>query len=193
MPGPINAALFYLLNVLLGAYIIITIIRLFLQTMNAAYQNPISQVVIKLTQPVVRPLQRVIPGFNGVDLAIVFFLFILEIIKIIAIVGMRLHTFPDVGGLVIWAFASMLGDICDVLFWSVIIGAVLSWIPSLQNNPFAEIVWVVTAPLLRLFQRFIPNLGGLDLSPLVALIAIRLVTILILGPLLNYSVALALS
>jgi YggT family protein len=193
MTGPINTALLYLLNVIFGVYIIIVIVRLFLQTLNAAYHNPISQVVIKLTQPLVRPLQRVIPGYKGVDYSVVFLLLVLEILKVIALVALRLHTFPDVGGLVLWAIASGLSDIANVLFYAIIIGAVLSWFASAQQSPFAEVVYVIIGPTLRVFQRFIPSFGGLDFSPVVALIVVRLATILILGPLLDFSVGLALA
>ena len=111
-------ALLSLISIFLGIYIIIVIMRLFLQTVGASYHNPIIQAIIKLTDPPLKPLRRFIPGFKGVDVAALVLLFVLELIKVLVIVGFKLQTVPDVGGWTLWAVSYMLDDIGDVLFFS---------------------------------------------------------------------------
>ncbi len=193
MPSAVSNALVFLINVIFGLYILVVVLRLLMQKVGASYHNPISQLVVKATQPIVKPLQRIVPGYKGIDFAIVLFLLILELIKIAVLLGVTQGTFPDVGGWFIWAFADGCNDILDVYFYLIIIGAILSWVQSMHHHPLTHVVASITGPLLGLFRRIIPTMGGLDFSPLVAIIVIKLVQILIFSPLAGVGVGLALA
>lgn len=193
MPEPLVATLYYLVKLIFGLYTAIVILRLFLQKYGAPFYNPIVKAIVLVTKPLVNPLRAIVPGVNGWDLAVVVLLLAIELIKVAAIVGLTLGTFPDIGGWVLWAIAAGLSDISELFFWAIILGAILSWIPSLQRSPVAEVVYTLTQPFLSVFQRFIPPLAGIDFSPLVAIVVIRVFTMLLLTPMLNAAVGLALS
>ncbi|MDF1795507.1 MAG: YggT family protein [Coxiellaceae bacterium] len=193
MSGPISTAVLFLVNVIFGIYILVVVLRLLMQKVGASYHNPISQLVIKATQPIVKPLQRVVPGYKGIDFAIVFFLFVLELAKVAILLAITQGTFPDVGGWVIWAFADGCNDILDVYFYLIIIGAILSWITSMHHHPITHVVASITDPFLGVFRRFIPAMGGMDFTPLVAIVVIKLVQILVFGPLAGVGVQMALA
>lgn len=193
MPGPVTDALVFLINVIFGLYIMVVILRLLLQKLGASYHNPISLGIIKATQPLVKPLQRLVPGYKGFDLAIVLLLLILELVKIVVLLGIAQQTFPDVGGWLLWGIVDGVNDTLDVYFYLIIIGAILSWIPSMHHHPLGDLVRLVTDPVLGLFRRFLPALGGFDFSPLVAIVAIKLIQILVISPVLGVALRLALA
>lgn len=193
MPAPITDALVFLINVVLGLYIMVVILRLLLQKLGASYHNPIAQAIIKMTQPLVKPLQRVVPGYKGFDLGIVLLLLLLELVKIVILLAVAQQTFPDVGGWLLWGIADAVNDTLDVYFYLIIIGAILSWVPSMHHHPLMDVVRLITDPILGVFRRILPVLGGFDLSPLVAIVVIKLVQILLISPLLGVAVRLALA
>lgn len=193
MPGPVLDALVFLINIIFGLYIMVVILRLLLQKLGASYHNPITQAIIKATQPLVKPLQRIIPGYKGFDLSIVVLLLILELAKVAILLGIAQQTFPDIGGWILWAITEGVNDVLDMYFYLIIIGAVLSWIPSMHHHPLTYVIACVTEPVLGVIRRVLPALGGFDFSPLVAIIVIKLVQILAIGPLLNVAVRLALA
>ena len=193
MPAPIMNALLFLLSFAFNLYIMVIILRLLLQTHGAPYHNPISQLVIKVTQPLVKPLQRIIPGYKGFDFAIVVLLLIFELAKIAIWLGLSQQTFPDVGGWLLWGVASGLDDVLDLYFYLIIIGAILSWIPSMHNHPLAQVIAVVTDPALNKIRNILPALAGFDFSPVVALLLIKLVQILLIAPLLSVAFQLSMA
>ncbi|MCQ8781938.1 YggT family protein [Mangrovibrevibacter kandeliae] len=80
------------------------------------------------------------------------------------------------------AIAELLLFILNIYWWIVILSAILSWLYAFNivnaGNPFVDAVgsflYRMTEPLFRVIRRFLPNLGGLDLSPLVVLLGIFL-------------------
>lgn len=191
MPTPLMSALIFLVRVLFGAYAIIVTLRLLLQTLRASYHNPLAQMTIRLTSPLVKPLQKILPGFKGIDFAVLALLLIVELVKIAILLGITQGTFPDVGGWFVWAIAYVCTDILDVFFFAILLGALLSWFPNMQSGPLVEVLELIGRPILTLIRRILPTIGGLDFSPLVALIVLQLLEILIFAPIAQFGYSLA--
>ncbi len=172
----------FLIRTVFGFYIAAVLLRFLLQWVRADFYNPLVQLLVKLTNPPLLPLRRVIPGFKGLDMAAVALLFglqLLELLLIAALFGHRV-TAP---GLLLLAVAELLGLAFTVLFWAVILQAVLSWFNPDYRQPAVRLLHQLTEPLLRPVRRWLPPIGGLDLSPLALLLGLQLAQLLLLAPL----------
>jgi len=184
-------ALIMLINFVFDAYIFILLVRLVLQKMGAHWHNPISQFVVKVTQPVVVPLRKIFPGFKGFDLAIVVAIFLLEFIETVLLVWMKITLFPGILGAIVVTLGMLGGKVIDLYFYGVIIAVIMSWVPALQHSPLSSIVNIVTRPLMALGRRFIPSISNFDISPIVILLVLKLMEILITSPIIDLGYQLA--
>lgn len=184
---------FFLIEVIFDIYIIMLILRLIMQKVGASYHNPVSQLIIRLTNALVLPLQRIIPGFKGFDFAIILLVFILEIIQMILLMWLRFDVVPGFGGTIIVAIGMIGRKVMNLYFWAIIIWALMSWAVSLQRSPAAEIVYLITEPVMRRARRIIPTIAGFDLTPIPVLIVLQLLSMLVFNPIIQAGMRVALS
>ncbi|WP_341664300.1 YggT family protein [Vibrio sp.] len=163
----------FLISTLFDLYIMVVILRIWLQAARADFYNPFSQFIVKATQPVVAPLRRVIPSVGSIDLATVFFAYVLCIIKFVAII------FIASGGSVSFSadffylgLLSLIKAAGGLLFWVLLIRAILSWV-SQGRSPIEYVFHQLTEPMLAPIRRIIPAMGGFDLSVLVLFIGLQ--------------------
>ena len=178
-------ALTFLIKTVFELYILAVMLRFLLQLFRADFYNPISQFLIKITTPVLRPLRRWIPGFAGIDVAALALMAILQFIEI-ALIAAANGYIPGIGGLLIVSIASLLQLLIYVFIVAILIQVVLSWIAPDTYNPMTSILRSLCGPLLRPVRHRLPSLGGLDLSPLVVLIVLQLILILFIAPLADW-------
>ncbi|SDX32148.1 YggT family protein [Allochromatium warmingii] len=174
--------LVFLIQTLFGLYIAVVAIRFLLQWVRADFYNPLSQFVVRITTPVLRPLRRVIPGYGGLDLAALVLIWLLSTVQLglmALVVGLERSLF----GAPLWAIPSMVELFINILLFSVLIRAILSWINPDPYNPAAALLDRLTAPVMRPAQRVIRPIGGIDLAPLVVIIGLVLLNMLLLPPL----------
>lgn len=160
-----------LLSTLLGLYTSVILLRVWLQAARADFYNPLSQFVVKVTQPILVPLRRVIPSLGGWDVAGILLGLIVSYIKILLpvfFVGGNILIVP----LLIQGAISLLISAYYLLFAVLILRAVLSWI-SQGRNPIEHLTMQLTEPLLSPIRRVIPPIGGLDLSMLVLILGLQ--------------------
>lgn len=182
----------FLVGIIFHFYLLIVMLRLLLQYYGARWHNPISQFVIKLTQPLVKPLQKIIPGYKGIDFAIVFLLIVLVLIKNVLIALLQAQTLPNVIGLSIWSFGTLINIFLDIYFWAILIRVILSWVNPMSGAPFQEILFIITEPVMLLARRIIPAVGGLDFSPIVLIIAIKVIEFVVANLLMSWGIMIAL-
>lgn len=187
-----SATLASLIGLILNIYIYILLLRTLLQYFGASYYNPISQALIKLTQPILVPAHKLLKGYKGFDVAAILLLIVLECIKGIIIILVEVHTFPNLIGILILAIASLLSKMANIFFYAVILYAILSWFVALQRSPLTELVNLLAIPLMRLARRVIPPIGGLDLSAIPLLIVIQLLNYFIFQQVMNLGLEIAL-
>ena len=157
-------------------YITILILRFLLELFSANDRNIFVVWIAKLAKPVVVPLQKILPTHGKVNWACLLGIILLQAIELLVIVWLSSHAWPHAGGLLIWAFGSLLYLTVRVLFWCVVLQALLSWVAMAFRGaaPLQEVLYYLTKPLLQPVQRLLPSLGGLDFSPLLLLIALGL-------------------
>ncbi|MCW8994303.1 MAG: YggT family protein [Psychromonas sp.] len=167
----------FLINTLFDLYLMVVLLRIWLQVARADFYNPFSQFIVKATQPVVGPLRRMIPSFGGWDTATIIFAFIVASLKITLLTLIMGASFNPVVVL-ISALIILITAIFKLLFWVLIIRAILSWV-SRGHNPIEAVMIQLTEPLLAPVRRFVPPMGGLDLSMLVVLLGLQFLQILV--------------
>ena len=157
-------------------YLAILILRFLLECFSANDRNIFVMWITKLAKPVIFPLQKILPTHGKVNWACLIGIVLVKLIELLLFIWVNLHTWPHVGGLVIWAGGSLLYLTVQVLFWCVIIQAILSWVAMMHRGlaPLQEVMYYLTNPILQPVQRLIPSLGGIDFSPMLVLLVLGL-------------------
>lgn len=191
--GYLTSPLMLIINTLFDLYILLVLLRFMLQMLRADFYNPVSQFIVKLTAPPLRILRRIIPSVAGQDSASIVFCVVLIYGKFLL---MRALSIPAVhiggvmapigatsyAGLLLYSVADLIALILTVFLIAVIIQVILSWISPGQYNPVIGLVHKLAEPVLKPIRKFIPPLGGLDLSPLFATLLILVAKMLIVPP-----------
>lgn len=177
-----NALLFSIQSVF-GIYISIVLFRFMLQIARANFYNPISQAIIKVTNPLLVPLRKVIPGFAGIDCAALVLMILLKALELRLIMFVQGFTVPpslvSISGLFIWSAAELIDLSLIILLYGVIIRVICSWLQPRKAAPALDLIVNLTEPLFAPVNRFMPTLGGLDFSPIIVMFFIVQVRILI--------------
>jgi len=178
-----DAALF-LVDTVLGLYILIVLLRFLFQFTRADFYNPISQFIVKVSNPPVVRLRRIVPGFWGVDFATIVLLVLLEGARISITALLVGHT-PNFTGVLVLSIAELLKLSVYIVVFSIFIRAVFSWISTSSHHPIPRLFYSFTEPLMAPARRILPASGGIDLSPLIVFIILMLVLKLLVQPLLD--------
>ena len=179
------ASTIFLIQTVFGLYILAVMLRFLLQWVRADFYNPISQFIVKITNPPIKPLRRVIPGWGGIDLASVILLIILQMAELF-LVNMTLGRAFGVSALFIATIAELLELLINIFIGAILIQVILSWVAPGTYNPLIGLVHKISDPLLAPARRLIPPLSGIDLSPLAILVLLQLLKILVVAPIANF-------
>jgi YggT family protein len=161
----------YLITILFNLYLMVVLLRFWLQLAKADFYNPLSQFVVKATNPLVLPLRRVIPSLGMVDSATLLLAYLVATMKFVLLQLLLMGSVAIPSTLII-GLLSLIKEAGFLIFWVVILRALLSWF-SQGRNPIEQVMHQLTEPLLRPIRRILPPLGGLDLSVLVLIIALQ--------------------
>lgn len=166
----------FLIDFVFDTYLLIIILRIWLQMARADFYNPFSQFIVKATNPILVPLRRIIPGLGGFDLAALLLALVIAALKFVILVTLNsgqldFVVLPLLAGLLVIKKAGV------TLFWVMIIRAILSWV-SQGRQPIEYVMAQLTDPLLAPIRRVIPPMGGLDLSMIVAFVGLTFINML---------------
>ncbi|MBK1726656.1 YggT family protein [Halorhodospira neutriphila] len=175
--------LIFLIGTVSSLYILAVMLRFLLQTVRGDFLNPISQFLVRATSPVLNPMRRFIPAFRGVDLAAITLMFVLQLLALYLIFLLAYGQQPPLGGLVIESVGRLLGLLLNLYTVLILIGVVVSWVNPTAHHPGLHLLEQLTGPLLRPIRSYMPDLGGIDLSPLVALVLLHLARMMVVYPL----------
>ena len=178
MNGNSANAFSYLIGTLIDLYVSAVMLRLLLQWVRADFYNPVCQFLVKLTNPVLVPLRRVIPAIGKLDTASVVLMIALEILSV-WIVSQIGSADLAIQQIVVFALIKLMATLLWILFFLIIVSVILSWVGARARHPAIPLVYQVTEPVLAPFRKVIPPIAGIDLSPLFALIAIRFLLLLL--------------
>lgn len=169
-------AVLFLIDTAFSLYLMVVILRLWLQLVRADFYNPFSQFVVKATNPLVLPLRRAIPSIGSLDTATLLLAYGIMLAKLVVLQLLQSGQVQWVPSL-IFSVIFLLKEIFTLLFWILVIRALLSWF-SQGRSPVEYVMHQLTEPLLRPVRRILPPMGGLDLSVLVVLIGLQFLNIL---------------
>ena len=191
-----TSPLTFLISTLFDLYILLVLLRFMLQMFRADFHNPVSQAIVKLTTPPPKYLRRGIPSISGQDaaaivlcLAVTYIKFVLLRLLDIEAVNIN-NTVAFIGsvsylGLLIYSIADLISLFLSIFLFAILIQVILSWISPGHYNPVISLVNSLATPALRPIQKFIPPIGGLDISPLFAMLAIVVLKMLLIPPIMS--------
>ena len=177
----ISGALTFLIETAFGLFVVALLLRFYLQWARAPYRNPLTEFVQALTDFMVKPARRLIPGLWGLDLSTLALAWLIQLLEIFIVIQLRGHPVGADAGvvfavLVLLALVTLARISLYIILAAVIIQVVLSWLSP--HSPAMPLLNSLTRPFLRVFQRRIPPVGNVDLSPLFLLVVIQLLLML---------------
>ncbi|MCU7812596.1 MAG: YggT family protein [Candidatus Thiodiazotropha sp. (ex Notomyrtea botanica)] len=172
----------FLVQTLFGLYILAVLLRFLLQLVHADFFNPISQFLVKATNPPLKILRRFIPGLGGIDLASVILAWLLKAIELLLVLSISGNAVNLLGPLV-WAIPELVELVINIFLFAILIQVILSWVNPGSYNPATALLYSLTGPVMRPAQKLLPPMGGLDLSPMLVMIGLVLLKMLLLPPL----------
>jgi YggT family protein len=171
----------FLIDTFFSLYILAVMLRFLLQWVNADFYNPISQLIVKITHPPLKILRRAIPSIGRIDTASLVLLLLLQMISGWVMFALQGSSSP-VAAMFIWAIMELMGLLINIFVVVILLQVVLSWINPGTDNALTSLIYYLTEPFLGTVRKLIPPLGGIDFSPLVALIGLQLLKMVVFPP-----------
>ncbi|TVZ37224.1 YggT family protein [Alteromonadaceae bacterium 2753L.S.0a.02] len=165
----------YVIHTLGSVFLAFVILRFLLQLARADFYNPFSQAVVKVTNPLLMPLRKVIPGFFGIDLASLVLALLVQLMvgELTALIGY--HTVFNPGLLLLWGFLGAFKMTTYIAYICLIVMVISSFIAPYSSHPALLLVRQLMEPLVRPVQKIIPPMGGLDFSVLFVFMGVTIV------------------
>ena len=179
-----NQILIFLLDTILGLFSLALLLRFYFQLLRLPYYNSVSQFLVAVTDFIVRPARRVIPGWGGMDLSTLILAWLLECVIITSVYMVQGYNFganigTASGAMGLLGIVEIIKMTLYIVLLAIIMQAVLSWINP--HSPLAPLLDSFTRPFLTVFRKRIPPIANVDLSPLFALIIIQLLLMVVAG------------
>jgi len=171
-------ALIFIISTIAQLFLLVMLLRFWLPFLRADFRNPIAQAILRLTSPLVIPVRRVIPPIGRLDTATVIIAFVLQyltVLIILTISGLSAGILP----IAITALIDLVLLSLRLFTFAIFIHIILSWIAPGTYNPATAFIAMLVEPVMRPFRRLIQPIGGLDISPMFAIIGLMALSILI--------------
>jgi YggT family protein len=172
-------ALRFLVDTLFTLYSAVLLLRLLLQLVRADFRNPIARAIVQVTNPVILPLRRLLPPMGKIDTASLVALILCTLLKLWLLVLLLGVAVPAPAPLLAATLLDLLRLLLQTYLFSIVLNAILSFVAPGNYSPAHSLLSAICDPVLNPFRRIIPPLGGLDLSPLWACIAIQALLIVL--------------
>jgi YggT family protein len=171
-------ALYFIVKTLAQLYLLLLLLRFWLPWLRADFRNPIAQGILRFTSPLILPLRRFLPSIGRLDTATILVAFTVQFVTVLALLAIArrpIHTLTvALISVIELAILSL-----NLFFFAVLIRIILSWVAPGNYNPITALLTTLSEPILRPFRRLIPSIGGLDISPIFALVLLQAAVILL--------------
>ncbi len=174
---PLTQVGMLVINTLVGLYLLVVVLRFLLQLVRADFYNPISQFIVKATNPPLLPLRKFIPGWGGIDIASLVLALLVQAIAIVLI--LLLNGIQPPIQVAIWAVIGVLSLVLKIYFWGLLITVIASWIAPNSYNPALILINQILEPAIKPVRKLMPDMGGIDISPIIAFLLIQVLEILV--------------
>lgn len=168
---------------LMSLFLVIVIMRFLLQVVRADFYNPVSQSIVKITMPLLKPLRKMIPGFLGIDMASVVLILLVQLVAtlLLSLVHGVSDVFTNPLLVLLWGFVGALSIVSNIFFWCMVITIIGSFLAQFSHHPLIVLANQIIDPLCAPIRKIIPPLGGvLDISPIIILLGLKIVDMLII-------------
>ena len=179
-------ALITLVQFVIGIYLILVLLRFLFQVVRADFYNPISQAIVTVTNPPLRLLRKIVPGYAGIDWPSIILLISVQALEIGLIALLVTGDMPSPMALIVLCLAHLIQLTAFLYMFCIFIIVVVSWINPGAYNHLTVLLYQLTAPIMRRVRRRIPTTGGLDWSPMIVLLGIFLIQALVVAPLMDF-------
>jgi len=165
-------AIYFVLKTLVQLYLLVLLMRFWLPFFRADFRNPVAQGMLRITSPLIVPVRRFIPPIGRIDTATVLIALVIESLLIFILLALRGWdaNFLQIAVSALFELAILS---LNLFFFVVLIRVILSWVAPNTYNPVTALLATVAEPILRPFRRILPPLGGLDLSPILAIVLLQ--------------------
>jgi YggT family protein len=165
-------ALYFILKTLTQLYLLLLLLRFWLPLFRADFRNPVAQGVLRLTSPLIIPLRRFLPPIGRIDTSTVLVAVGIEYLLILLLLTLSGVSAPIVT-IAITALLELAVLSLNMFFFVILIRIILSWVAPQNYNPITAMLSTIAEPILRPFRRLVPPLGGLDISPIFAIVLMQ--------------------
>ena len=172
----------FLIDTLFSLYILAVMLRFLLQWLRADFYNPISQFLLKVTHPPLKLLRRFVPALGKIDTSSLVLALLLQMVANFSILLIKSVSISFIA-LTLLSLTDLLKMLLDIFVYAIFANAILSWFAAGNYSSASSILFSLTDPILNLCRRIVPDMGGIDLSPLVALVLLQLAKMVVLPPL----------
>jgi len=176
----LTTALNFLITTVLNLLTMLFLLRFVLQLVRASFNNPLSQMVVTLTNFAVKPIRKILPSWGKFDLSTLFLAIVTQFLLQMCLIWLR--DFPlSVAGQSVWAgiigmsFLGVFRTFLDIFFYALLLQVILSWVNP--QSPVSGVLNSLTKPILGPIQRVLPTASGIDFSPIVALIFLQMINV----------------
>jgi len=167
----------YLADTIVSIYLVLVVLRGLLQAAQADFYNPISQFIVRATNPPLIVLRKVIPAGRRLDFSAVVLALLVQIIGLIAVIMLSGFLPPNPLTVSLWAVLGVVGLVVNVYLFAMIAMIVVSWVAPGSRHPAVALVYQITEPVMGPVRALLPSMGGLDFSPIVIFILINVIQI----------------
>jgi YggT family protein len=171
-------ALYFIFKTLTQLYLLLFLLRFWLPIFRADFHNPIAQGILRITSPLVIPLRRFLPPIGRLDTATVLVALVIECALILVLLAIRGATAGFLP-ILVTAITELAILSLNMFFFIVLIKIILSWVAPHNHNPITALLSSIAEPILRPFRRILPSFGGLDISPIFAIVLLQAAVIVL--------------
>ncbi len=169
-----------LVSTVVEIYTMVVLLRLLMQIARADFYNPISQFIVKATDPLLKPLRRFVPGFWGIDFPSLVLAFLVQVggLFLLMLLKGAISTNPVLYG--VMGLFGLINVGLNLIFFAIIIIIIVSWVAPGTYNPAVSLLRQITEPIMAPFRKILPAMGGLDFSPMLAIFVIHVLRTIVL-------------
>lgn len=172
-------AIHFIIDTLFTLYSVALLLRLLMQLHRADFRNPLARAIVQITNPVILPLRRVLPPMGKIDTSTVVALVLCTVLKLWILSLVSLPAMPGAALMLRFVLLDVLRLVLGTYLFSIVVNAILSFVAPGNYSPAQSLLASICDPVLNPLRRIVPPIGGLDFSPLWAIIAIQALLILL--------------
>lgn len=177
--NPLTEIAYLLTQTFFSLLLLVIILRLLLQLARADFYNPISQFLVKVSNPMLLPLRRIIPPLGKIDSASLVLALAVQMLAMVTLLLIFGAGIPNIIILLGWSVIGCAALVANLYFFAILINIILSWVAPGTHHPAAALLYQLTEPVMQPFRKLIPPMGGIDLSPILVFLGINIIQILL--------------